>query len=123
GRKRRPTVGGGGGLEGLTGGERAERRLEDEGLSHVRLWIDGWVWERDDGALVSAVARLARKAELVLACRMDPRELMARPERLLRLSQQLAEAGGVLELPAEPPPRSIWSGPEAGPGAIAALEA
>src|SRR5690606_39335411 len=59
GGKRMTSIGGIEGLEGLTGVERAERRLEDEGLSHVRLWIDGWVWERDGGAIVSAVARLA----------------------------------------------------------------
>lgn len=101
--------------------ERVERRVEEEGLQHLRLLVGASAWSVDDEVLAPAVARVARRVELVVVCAATPQRMVARPEILRRWARWLAEHGGALELPAEPPASSIWRARNASPGLVSSL--
>jgi CDP-paratose 2-epimerase len=101
--------------------ERIERRVEEEGLQQLRLIVGASAWSADDEVLAPAVARLARRVELLVVCAATPQRMVARPETLRRWARWLAEHGGAIELPAEPPAASIWRARNASPGLVASL--
>lgn len=101
--------------------ERVERRVEEEGLQHLRLVVGASAWSADDEVLAPAVARVARRVELVVVCAATPQRMVARPEILRRWARWLAEHGGAVELPAEPPASSIWRARNASPGLVSSL--
>jgi CDP-paratose 2-epimerase len=101
--------------------ERVERRVEEEGLQHLRLMLGASAWAADDEVLAPAVARVARRVELVVVCAATPQRMVARPEILRRWARWLAEHGGAIELPAEPPACSIWRARNASPGLVSSL--
>ena len=101
--------------------ERVERRVEEEGLQHLRLGVGASAWSADDEVLAPAVARVAKRVELVVVCAATPQRMVARPEILRRWARWLAEHGGAIELPAEPPASSIWRARNASPGLVSSL--
>lgn len=101
--------------------ERVERRVEEEGLQQLRLVVGASAWSADDEVLAPAVARLARRVELLVVCAATPQRMVARPEILRRWARWLAEHGGAIELPAEPPAASIWRARNASPGLVSSL--
>lgn len=101
--------------------ERVERRVEEEGLQHLRLVVGASAWAADDEVLAPAIARVARRVELLVVCAATPPRLVARPEILRRWARWLAEHGGAVELPAEPPASSIWRARNACPGLVSSL--
>ena len=101
--------------------ERVERRVEAEGLQHLRLCVGASAWSADDDVLAPAVARVARRVALVVVCAATPQRMVARPEILRRWARWLAAHGGAIELPAEPPTSSIWRARKASTGLVASL--
>jgi CDP-paratose 2-epimerase len=101
--------------------ERVERRVQDEGLRHLRLLVGASAWTGDEEELAPIVARIARRVELLVVCAATPQRMVARPEILRRWARWLVEHGGAIELPAEPPASSIWRARNASPGLVASL--